>query len=158
MKQIQVAIGFALATTLLPFVHYAQAATPPAKAAAPAKPKTLTPAELKKLRNENSAMSTGEVQFMAASEDILLVLRWNHNDRDAFGRPAQRNACLCVVNRSRRDSCFEADCSNAGIGRYSGWIQAESARYVKLIRRNHRFILRSGDFLTICPYIVTWSQ
>ena len=55
MKQIQVAIGFALAATLLPFANSTFAAPAPAKAAAPAKPKALTPAELKRLRNDNAS-------------------------------------------------------------------------------------------------------
>ena len=90
-------------------------------------------ADLAAFRNENSAMSTGEAEFMAPSGDILAVLRWNHNDRDAFGHPAPRNACLCVINRSDKDSCFECDCSSAGIGLYNGWIAARDASFIKLL-------------------------
>lgn len=87
---------------------------------------------LAEFRNKNSAMSLGQVQFMAPSEDILLVLRWNHMGKDAFGKAAGRNACLCVINRGEERAEFEADCSAAGIGFYRGYIEGCSAKYIKL--------------------------
>ncbi len=88
---------------------------------------------LAEFRNRNSAMSRGLVQFMAPAEDILLVLRWNHQGRDAFGKTAGRNACLCVINRGEERADFEADCSAAGIDLYRGTIDACSAKYIKLL-------------------------
>ena len=87
---------------------------------------------LAKFRNENPAMSLGQVQFMAPSEDILLVLRCNNMGKDAFGKAAAQNACLCVINRGEERVDFEADCSVAGIGLYRGSIAACCANYIKL--------------------------
>ena len=89
--------------------------------------------ELGAFRNDNSAMSTGEVQFMAVSEDILLILRWNDHYRDAFMKPAERNACLCVINRGSEGAYYQCDCSNAGIGLYDGWVNGRTAGFIKLI-------------------------
>ena len=87
---------------------------------------------LAQFRNENPAMSLGFVQFMAPSEDILLVLRWNNKGKDAFGASAAPNACLCVINKGKEKAEFEADCSSAGIGLYRGCIDACTAKYIKL--------------------------
>ena len=83
-------------------------------------------------RNTIPALSTGYARFMAASSDVLLILRWIEDGKDAFGLPAEDGAYLVVVNRSAAPVQYTAECSAAGKGSYSGSIEACTAEIVKL--------------------------
>ena len=89
-------------------------------------------AELAKRRNSSTALSTGEAVFMAASADVLLILRYIANGEDAFGLPAQNDAWLIAINRGAKDFSFEADCSASGHGLVSNSVEAESAKFIHL--------------------------
>ena len=89
-------------------------------------------AELAERRNSSTALSTGEAVFMAASADVLLILRYIANGEDAFGLPAQNDAWLIAINRGAKDFSFEADCSASGHGLVSNSVEAESAKFIHL--------------------------
>ena len=88
-------------------------------------------ASLSAQRNGAPALSTGEAKFMAASADVLLILRWIEGGKDVFGLPADNGAYLTVINRGAAAD-FAADCSAAGFGLYRGHIESESARTIEL--------------------------
>ena len=71
-------------------------------------------------RNAAPALSTGHAVFMADGTDVLLVLRYITDGRDALGLPAENGVYLCVVNRNREARAYCADCSAAGLGSVSG--------------------------------------
>ncbi len=83
-------------------------------------------------RNASEALSTGEACFMAASENVLLILRWIRDSKDVFGLPASNGAWLIAVNRAKKAVDFTVDCGAAGHGMYHGRIEAETARYIEL--------------------------
>ena len=89
-------------------------------------------AHLAGLRNSSAALSTGEAVFMAASADVLLILRYISNGEDAFGLPASNDAWLIAVNRGETSFSFEADCSASGHGLIHGSVEAESAAFIHL--------------------------
>ena len=88
-------------------------------------------AALAALRNSAPALSTGMAEFMAPSEDILLILRYISQGKDAFGLAAENGAYLCVINRGEAAK-FQADCTMAGRGRLCGSIAARSAEIIRL--------------------------
>lgn len=88
-------------------------------------------AELSARRNAAPALSTGEAAFMAESRDVLLILRYCADGRDAFGAEGEDGAYLTVVNRGA-ESDYCADCSAAGLGEYRGRIKALTAETVRL--------------------------
>ena len=47
---------------------------------------------------------------MAATQDVLLVLRWISDGRDAFGDAAENGAYLAVINRGAAEVHYRADC------------------------------------------------
>lgn len=87
--------------------------------------------ELANMRQNDAVLSTGEVSFMAYNSDILLVLRFAGAGKDAFGDECSDSVYLAVINRGEAAE-FEADCSAAGCGIYSGKIDAMSAGIIKL--------------------------
>ena len=89
-------------------------------------------ASLASLRNAAPALSTGHVRFMAASSDVLLVLRWIEGGRDVFGEPAEDGAYLAVVNRGDAEAGYSVDCSAAGKGFVRGRIGACTAEIRRL--------------------------
>lgn len=89
-------------------------------------------ASLAKLRNEAPALSTGEVEFMAAGKDLFLVLRYINDGKDALGQSAENGAYLAVVNRSGLCQSYTADCRSANCGRYTGTIGPLNAEIIKL--------------------------
>ena len=89
-------------------------------------------ASLAAKRNASAALSTGCARFMAASADVLLILRWIVNGKDVFGEAAQNGAFLTVVNRAETEARYTADCRAAGKGFVSGVIAPCSAEIVRL--------------------------
>jgi glycosidase len=89
-------------------------------------------AELAKIRNSAPALSTGEAVFMADNANVLMVLRYIRNNRDAFGLEAENGVYLAVINRGASDCAFTADCSAAGLGEYSNIIPARSGHIFRL--------------------------
>ena len=89
-------------------------------------------ASLAAKRNTSAALSTGCARFMAASADVLLILRWIVNGKDVFGEAAQNGAFLTVVNRAETEARYTADCRAAGKGFVSGVIAPCSAEIVRL--------------------------
>ena len=89
-------------------------------------------ASLAAKRNASAALSTGCARFMAASADVLLILRWIGNGEDVFGEAAQNGAFLTVVNRAETEARYTADCRAAGKGFVSGVIAPCSAEIVRL--------------------------
>ncbi len=69
---------------------------------------------------------------MAASENVLLILRWVRDGKDVFGLSASNSAWLIAVNRAKKAVDFTVDCGAAGHGMYHGRIEAETARYIEL--------------------------
>ena len=89
-------------------------------------------AELAKQRNAAPALSTGHAQFMTACRDVLLILRYITDGKDAFGEPAENGVYLTVINRGEKSYEFTADCSAAGLEPYSGSIAPVSAEIIRL--------------------------
>ncbi len=89
-------------------------------------------ANLAAKRNAAPALSTGHARFMAASPDVLLILRWIEGGKDVFGLPAENGAYLTVVNRGESIALYSADCSAADKGFVSGSIGPCSAEVLKL--------------------------
>jgi len=87
---------------------------------------------LSKLRNSADVLSTGEAEYMAASSDVVMVLRYVNHNRDAFGDRADNGAYLTVINRGTEDAEYEADCTAADCGIYRGTIKAEAGEIIKL--------------------------
>lgn len=81
-------------------------------------------ASLSALRNAAPALSTGHASFLALSRDLLLILRWITDGRDAFGEKAENGVYLAVINRGRERSEYELDCRELGCGQISGSIDA----------------------------------
>lgn len=59
---------------------------------------------------------------MADSPDLLLILRWIEDGKDALGLPAEDGAYLTVINRASAPAYYTADCTAAGKGYLSGSI------------------------------------
>ena len=89
-------------------------------------------ADLAARRNASTALSTGEAKFMAASGDVLLILRYIEGQRDAFGLPAANEAWLIAVNRGDDTVDFTVDCHEANHGVYHGSVGPHNARYIML--------------------------
>ena len=89
-------------------------------------------ASLASLRNSAAALSVGHVLFAAEDSDVLLVLRYISDGRDAFGLPAENGAYLTVLNRSAETRHYSADCSAAGAGIYCGIAAPMSGEIIKL--------------------------
>ena len=83
-------------------------------------------------RNEADAMSVGEAEFSAYSSDVLLILRYVNQNKDALGHYAENGAYLTVINRGYAEADYEADCAAAGCGLVRGSIAPCSAVTVKL--------------------------
>ena len=71
-------------------------------------------------RNKAPALSTGNAAFMADGTDVLLVLRYIKDGKDALGLPGENGTYLCVINRSREARPYCADCTAADLGFISG--------------------------------------
>lgn len=88
-------------------------------------------AVLAKQRSASPALSTGAAEFMAASADVLLILRYIKGGKDAFGAPERDEAWLVVINRG--EACtVTADCTAAGFGVFDLKADECSAKLVKL--------------------------
>ena len=88
--------------------------------------------QLSKQRNGAHALSTGHASFMTACRDVLLILRYITDGKDAFGEPADNGVYLTVINRGERAYNYTADCSDAGLEAYSGSIAPVSAEIIRL--------------------------
>jgi glycosidase len=55
--------------------------------------KTLT-----SVRNSHPVLSLGEVLFYSTNGNVLGILRWTADNKDAFGNPAENGAILTVIN------------------------------------------------------------
>ena len=95
-------------------------------------------ARLAAKRRGADALSTGEAVFMAASADVLMVLRYINGDKDALGESARPGAYLAVINRGAHSAGFTADCTAAGCGMFSGCIAAHSGRIFELSKEGQR--------------------
>jgi glycosidase len=89
-------------------------------------------AELAALRNSAPALSTGHAEFMTECRDVLLILRYITDGKDAFGMEAENGVYLSVINRSEHACQFTADCSAAGLGKYSAVAAPLSAKIIRL--------------------------
>jgi hypothetical protein len=69
---------------------------------------------------------------MAAGKDVLLVLRYIVDGKDALGKPADNAVYLSVINRSDKTQRYIADCTPAGINKYIGTVGPVSADIIKL--------------------------
>ncbi len=87
---------------------------------------------LSKLRNSADALSTGEAEYMTASADVLLVLRYVNQERDAFGLEAENGAYLTVINRSGESVPYEADCSAANCGIVRGSAKPNAGEIIRI--------------------------
>ena len=87
---------------------------------------------LSQRRNSAAALSTGWAEFMACSSDVLIVLRYVNNERDAFGLPAENGAWLLALNRAPEARDFTADASAAGCGVLNGRLAPFEARWIEL--------------------------
>lgn len=76
-------------------------------------------ANLSTRRNSTPILSTGKVQYAAASSNVLTVLRYVNRWKDVFGDKCENGAWLLAVNRGEESFTFEADCSAAGKGSVS---------------------------------------
>ena len=83
-------------------------------------------------RNSADAMSVGEAEFMAASSNVLMILRYVNRGLDALGLPAEDGAYLTVVNRSFEAVPYSADCTVAHCGVVKGLAEPCSAHTVRL--------------------------
>ena len=90
-----------------------------------------TYAALARRRNENPALSTGEAAFMAADQDVLVILRYIREEKDVFGLPAANGTFLTVVNRSEKEKEYSVNCSPVGGVRW-GRIAPMSAEVIRL--------------------------
>ena len=72
------------------------------------------------LRNGSAALSTGNAVFMADGTDVLLVLRFVTDGKDAFGEKVDNAVFLGVFNRSGEARSYSADCTEAGLGVRTG--------------------------------------
>ncbi len=84
------------------------------------------------IRNSSAALSTGHARFMAASADVLLILRWIEGGRDVFGERAEDAVYLAVINRGDGPVRYTADCTAAGRGYVCGSIGPCKAEILKL--------------------------
>ena len=89
-------------------------------------------AQLANMRNSADAFSTGHAQFMAATQDVLLILRWISDGHDAFGDAAENGAYLAVINRGAAQARYRADCSAAGCGTVEGTAEPVSAKIIRI--------------------------
>ena len=89
-------------------------------------------AKLAETRNSAPALSTGHAEFMTECRDVLMILRYITDGKDAFGLEAENGVYLSVINRGDKAYDYTADCSAAGLGQYKGSIPALSAEIVKL--------------------------
>ena len=83
-------------------------------------------------RNASPILSTGEAEFAAVSQDVLTVLRYVNQGKDAFGLPCENGAYLLAVNRGEEAAEVEADCSAAGKGLVKLTVPPLSAKMFKL--------------------------
>ena len=89
-------------------------------------------AALAHMRNSAPALSTGEARFLAAGTDVLLILRYIRDGRDAFGLPAENGVYLAVINRGTEAAEYAVDGSEAGLGMIRGRIEGRSAEILVL--------------------------
>ena len=71
---------------------------------------------LSSLRNAHAALRTGAVAVFAPAEDAICVLRSITDGRDVFGRKAENEAFLTVVNRAARTVTCSVDLAAPGAG------------------------------------------
>ena len=89
-------------------------------------------AQLANMRNSADAFSTGHAQFMAATGDVLLILRWISDGHDVFGDAAENGAYLAVINRGAAEVHYRADCSAAGCGTVGGTAEPVNAKIIRI--------------------------
>ncbi len=89
-------------------------------------------AKLAATRNSAAALSTGHAEFMTECRDVLMILRYITDGKDAFGIKAENGVYLSVINRGEKAYDYTADCSAAGLPEYKGKIDALSAEIIKL--------------------------
>ena len=88
--------------------------------------------QLAALRRSAVALSTGRAVFMADNSDVLLVLRYITDGKDIFGEACENSVWLCVINRGETARDYSADCSEAGLGVYTGTAAPLSGEIIRL--------------------------
>ena len=66
------------------------------------------------------------------SQDVLTVLRYANQEKDAFGLPCENGAYLLAVNRGEGEARFTADCTAAGKGLVKVTVPPLSAKMLRL--------------------------
>ncbi len=56
-----------------------------------------------KLRNEYTALQTGELLFLHISDDVIAYMRCIRQNKDVFDQPAENDAFVIIINRSRKN-------------------------------------------------------
>ena len=87
---------------------------------------------LSRMRNSADALSTGEAEYMTASADVLLILRYVNQKHDVFGLEAENGAYLTVINRSGESVPYEADCSAADCGVIRGAAKPAAGEIIRI--------------------------
>ena len=89
-------------------------------------------AALSRRRNANPALSTGEARFMAADQDVLVILRYIQDGKDVFGLPAKNGCFLVAVNRSEEEKEYSTECAPVRPGVRWGRIAPMSVQILEL--------------------------
>jgi glycosidase len=69
--------------------------------------------QLSGIRNESCVLKTGAYSFYAASEDMILILRFIAGGKDMFDEPGENGVYLTVVNRAAHSGYFALDLLDA---------------------------------------------
>ncbi len=81
------------------------------------------------IRNSNPALSVGKARFMAASKDVLLILRSIDDSCDVFGNESKNGTWLIAVNRGAEDQAF---CIKTEYGIFDAAAPANSFAYIEI--------------------------
>lgn len=69
--------------------------------------------QLSGIRNESDVLKTGAYSFYAASEDMIMILRFIADGKDMFDEPGENGVYLTVVNRAAHSGHFALDLLDA---------------------------------------------
>jgi len=88
-------------------------------------------AALAQLRKSSQVLQTGHAVFAAQSADVLTVLRYVNDGKDALGLPCENGIYLAVINRGD-SAAYCVDCSAAGHEPFNGRIAPCSAELIRI--------------------------
>lgn len=88
-------------------------------------------AELSTMRNSTEVLSTGDVRYLAATPDILIIVRFIEDGNDAFDMPAENGVYAAIINRGEASS-YSIECPAAGVKSYRSRIAECSAEIIKI--------------------------